>query len=498
MKILFVVSEPDDWPLAESAIDGVQVITARQYLREPAYAKLLQARVFNLCHCTAYQRCGYYVSMLAEARGHRPLPDVKAIEDLHAGGLLAALGDSLEEDCQCSLAALPGNRHQLDIWLGRCSHAACTDLAGQLFKTFGLPLMRVHFDKPGSRWQLTGIAPLRPRDLDAGQLQALAHDTREYLHRQQERHGDLRRQRPRPSRGRPAVAILRTPGDAAMPSNHAAIGKFREAAEAIGMRAEIVSRHDAPRIGEFDALFIRDTTNVNDETYRIARRACIAGLVVIDDPDSIIRCSNKVFLHELLVRHRLPVPRSLLLHRDNLQQAIPTLGVPLILKQPDSAFSMGVVKIETPRQLADMAAVLFRKSALLLAQEYLPTAFDWRIGILDRKPLFACRYHMAPGHWQVIKHEGDSRYSEGLAEAVDLDAVPGAVLALALAAAKLIGDGFYGVDLKQRDGHCTIIEINDNPNVDAGNEDGVLHDALYRQVLGVIRDRIHAARGKPL
>ncbi|MDO8299458.1 RimK family alpha-L-glutamate ligase, partial [Lacisediminimonas sp.] len=242
-------------------------------------------------------------------------------------------------------------------------------------------------------------------------------------------------------------------------------------------------------------LFIRDTTRVNDDTYRIARRAGLAGLVVIDDPDSIIRCSNKVFLHELLRRHRLPVPRSLLLQRDGLQQAIPTLGLPLVLKQPDSAFSMGVLRIESPRQLADMAAVLFQKSALLLAQEYLPTAFDWRIGILDRKPLFACRYHMAPGHWQVIKHEGDSRYSEGLAEAVAMETVPAAVIALALAAANLIGDGFYGVDLKERDGRCTIIEINDNPNVDAGNEDGVLHDGLYRQVLGVIRDRIDAARG---
>ncbi|MDO9218952.1 MAG: RimK-like ATPgrasp N-terminal domain-containing protein, partial [Lacisediminimonas sp.] len=105
MNILLVVSEADDWPVANTALDGVQVITARQYLGEPGYADCPQTRVVNLCHCTAYQRCGYYVSMLAEARGHRPLPDVMAIEDLHAGDLLAALGQRMAEDCLRSLAA---------------------------------------------------------------------------------------------------------------------------------------------------------------------------------------------------------------------------------------------------------------------------------------------------------------------------------------------------------------------------------------------------------
>ena len=29
------------------------------------------------------------------------------------------------------------------------------------------------------------------------------------------------------------------------------------------------------------------------------------------------------------------------------------------------------------------------------AQEYLATDFDWRVGVLDRRPLFACKYFMA-------------------------------------------------------------------------------------------------------
>ena len=57
-------------------------------------------------------------------------------------------------------------------------------------------------------------------------------------------------------------------------------------------------------------------------------------------------------------------------------------------------------------------------------------------------------------------------------------------------AANLIGDGLYGVDLKESDGQCYVMEVNDNPNVDAGNEDDILKDALYREVMGVFQRRI--------
>jgi glutathione synthase/RimK-type ligase-like ATP-grasp enzyme len=61
---------------------------------------------------------------------------------------------------------------------------------------------------------------------------------------------------------------------------------------------------------------------------------------------------------------------------------------------------------------------------------------------------------------------------------------------MALRAAKLIGDGFHGVDIKQIGKRLYVIEINDNPNVDAGNEDTMLRDALYREVMGVFVKRI--------
>ena len=75
-----------------------------------------------------------------------------------------------------------------------------------------------------------------------------------------------------------------------------------------------------------------------------------------------------------------------------------------------------------------------------------------------------------------------------------MDQAPEEVVRIALKSANLIGDGFYGVDIKQIDSRCYVIEVNDNPNVDAGNEDSVLKDALYREVMRVFLKRIEARK----
>ncbi len=54
---------------------------------------------------------------------------------------------------------------------------------------------------------------------------------------------------------------------------------------------------------------------------------------------------------------------------------------------------------------------------------------------------------------------------------------------LALKTANLIGDGLYGVDLKQSGDKVVVIEVNDNPNLDAGIEDAYLQDDLYGLIL---------------
>jgi glutathione synthase/RimK-type ligase-like ATP-grasp enzyme len=169
------------------------------------------------------------------------------------------------------------------------------------------------------------------------------------------------------------------------------------------------------------------------------------------------------------------------------------LGLPCVLKQPDSAFSEGVFRADTREELAAGLQRLLSRSDLVVVQSFMPTEFDWRVGVLDRQPLFVCRYYMADGHWQIY-HHGEKKTKEGETETLAVRHAPQEVLSLALKTANAIGDGFYGVDIKTVNGHHVLMEINDNPSIDRGVEDAVLGDELYERVMKVFRGRVDASK----
>ena len=485
MSILIIVENPRDWPLH---LPGVGIVPARVYLTDPSYGEGRSVKVFNLCKSYRYQSLGYYVSLLAEARGHKPLPRVSTMEDLQSQNLVRLLTEDLDELVQKSLAPIKADTFELSIYFGRNVANRHDALSHQLFSLLQAPLLRAHFERRHDQWRLRSVRAIAASDIPAAHHEFVVESATAYFMGRRRR--SLKRAAPRFD-----LAILHDPVNPEPPSNARAMKQFEKAAAEVGLQVEFITRADLGRLPEFDALFIRDTTFANHYTYRFSRRATAENLVVIDDPDSILRCNNKVYLAELLTRHNIPAPRTLMVHRGNVDRIISSLGLPCVLKQPDSSFSLGVTKVETEQALHAKVEALLQKSELIVAQEYLPTEFDWRIGILDRRPLFACKYFMAAGHWQIVKREaGRKGYEEGPVQAVAVAEAPEEVVRIALLSANLIGDGLYGVDIKQIGSRCCVIEVNDNPNVDAGNEDGVLKDALYREIMGSFVRRIETRK----
>ena len=485
MSILMVVNDPDSWPLS---IPGVEVVAARRYISDPVFHRLNYARVFNLCKSYSYQNLGYYVSLLAEARGHRPQPDVMTIQDMKSSGLVRTIADDLDELIQKTLRTVNGHQFDLSIYFGKTVTKRDNTLGHRIFGHFRSPLLRAHFSRRDKHWHLNSVRPIPASEIPDSHHGVVIDAAREYFARR------YRRGRAAP----PAydMAILYDPTEQAPPSNEKALQRFQKAAQKLGVGAELITRDDYAHLGEFDALFIRATTYVNHYTYRFSRRAVAEGLAVIDDPTSIARCSNKVYLAELMTLHRVPIPRTVIVHRDNVRSVIGTLGLPLVLKKPDGAFSQGVVKVSDPEEFRGKIAELLEKSEPVIAQAWMPTSFDWRVGVLDGDPLFVCKYHMAPNHWQIVNWgpNGDTDY--GIVETLTVDAAPRRVVAAAVRAAKLIGDGFYGVDLKVIDDEVLVVEVNDNPNVDAGFEDRMLKDELYERVVGSFIQRIERIRSE--
>jgi len=97
---------------------------------------------------------------------------------------------------------------------------------------------------------------------------------------------------------------------------------------------------------------------------------------------------------------------------------------------------------------------------------------------------------MARKHWQIYERTADGKVHEGNADTVAVSDIPEKVLKYALKAAKLIGDGLYGVDLKEINGDVYVIEVNDNPSIDSGIEDAFLNDRLYTEIMAEILHRV--------
>jgi glutathione synthase/RimK-type ligase-like ATP-grasp enzyme len=204
-----------------------------------------------------------------------------------------------------------------------------------------------------------------------------------------------------------------------------------------------------------------------------------------------------VFLHDAFNYKKVPSLETRFVSQCNEQvidKLIAELSLPMVLKMPESSFSKGVFKVKTKEELGERLQELMSVSAIVLAQAYLYTDYDWRIGVLNGRAIYACRYHMARNHWQIYNHESKRNFSGGF-DTLPTFEVPKAVLRAALKAAAVVGNGLYGIDIKEHNGKAYVLEVNDNPNIDQGVEDKYLGDELYMQVMSEFSRRLEA-RGK--
>lgn len=453
------------------------LITATDYLLNHNWSKS-PLLVINLCRSLQYHTEGYYCSLLAQARGHKIMPDVDVLNRV-ANGAFPRMDDSLQKICYKWMQAQEEQKDffEMDVCFGLTNIPELQKIARFVFEQLPSPIMRVTLaNRPKN--QIENIQNLYLEELNEQQedLFALALDTFNQKVWRQARHHKV---------ARFDLAILHDPEEKLPPSNKGALNKFISLARKMNVNAELITEEDTARLLEFDGLFIRQTTALNHLTYRLAQKAHQADMVVIDDPLSIIRCTNKVYLKELLDREHVATPKSKLIfcqQKTSFEEATSELGSPIILKIPDGSFSIGMYKIGTAEEYEKAMAVLAEKTSVFLAQEFVPTDFDWRIGILNGEVLYACKYFMARGHWQIYNHDG-KRVQSGDFESVPVSKVPKVVLRAASKSAALIGKGLYGVDVKEIDGRALVIEVNDNPSIDAGVEDDILGDELYRKIL---------------
>ena len=375
------------------------------------------------------------------------VPTVETMLELRESKLYEHALPELEDELnRCARRAdfQPEGELKLLICFGIARDTRFESFGRLLFDWFRCPALEVTVE-PGAWLSIDRIRPRNITRLANGEAAFL----RESLHQHTKR--EWRDPKAR-TVAKYDLAVLYDPNEKMAPSSPATIKHMARIAEKLSIDIEPITKRQLAELAEYDGLFIRETTSIDNHTYRFARRAWQEGMPVIDDPISMIRCTNKVFLMELLGQNQVATPPTVLLaEAGDLPRAMDELGLPLVVKIPDGSFSRGVHKVGTPEEFKRIADELFEETDLLLAQKFLPTEFDWRVGVLAGEPLFVCQYRMARGHWQIVKHRPDGSLREGGSKTFDLDQAPREVIDIAVRAAKPIGEGFYGVDIKQTD-----------------------------------------------
>jgi glutathione synthase/RimK-type ligase-like ATP-grasp enzyme len=466
-----VVTDPSELPP-----EDLNVITFDQYLSD--YPKLGESRtrVINLCDTEHYLSRGYYCSLLAESRQHRVLPSVNTINDLRFKD------DGEDERFHALLPKIskcPDVAVTLIFYFGWTAEEEWKRLGRVLFDRYPSPLLRVILS-PGDRGTECKVERVSLGSLSEAERTTFYERLRAFTEQ-------VWRNPSRKNKSRWDMAILYYPKEPNPPSDPEAIKRFVKAAANVGIAADLVNSDQLRYISKYDALFIRETTQIDHPTYRLSRKGEMEGLVVIDDATSIMRCCNKIFLHDAFSYNGVSAPATLVISGTDsgeLDRIEATFNYPVVLKMPESAFSIGVYKVNDREQLKEKLERLLKESALVLVQEYIYTEFDWRIGVLDGRAIYACKYFMARDHWQIYNHASNRRSGQsGGFETIPTFEAPKPVLKAALKASSIIGNGLYGVDIKQQGGRVYVIEVNDNPSIDQGVEDAYLGDELYMMIM---------------
>jgi glutathione synthase/RimK-type ligase-like ATP-grasp enzyme len=271
-------------------------------------------------------------------------------------------------------------------------------------------------------------------------------------------------------------------------SERNALSRFKSTAESMGHDFQFIFKEDILRISEYDALFIRATTDPSNLAYVVSRLAEESGLRVIDDPHSIRTCSNKVILYDLFRKNNIPSPKTLLFTGDYSKETVlgifRSLGSPIIIKTPYTRFSSHVEKANNETEFIEISKRFLRKSRVLVIQEYIQSDFDWRVGVLKNEVLYLCKYCIPSGGWKVkSKINGKNIWGDTIATSREL--VSPELKEICLNLSKLVGEGLYGLDVKETVEGYRVIEINDNPSIYEGYEDAADKD-VYEKIINAL------------
>lgn len=267
--------------------------------------------------------------------------------------------------------------------------------------------------------------------------------------------------------------------------------KFRDAAEEMRHDVYFIFPAEIEKIAKVDALFIRSRTDPMNVSFVASKMAEFYGIPVIDDPYSIQICSDKINMYYHLMNRNVSIPKTIFvkkndIYKDYVNELFKELGSPLIFKEPSTSFSLRVEKVYNTDEFVKIAKRFIKLSDRIVAQEYIESQFDWRIGVLNGRFLYGCKYIM-PSETFKIQATINGHVIYCAVKSAPKEKIPMDVINLAIKAANSIGKGLYGVDIKEANDTTYVIEVNDNPSLESGELD--YYPNAYGEIISYLTGR---------
>ena len=473
---VILVDQPKDLPNADTPH---KVITTSEYLARPRLFDMGRPKLVNLARSYAYQSKGYYASLLAEARGHRVVPTVETMLELREAKLYEHALPELEDELnRCARRAdfQPEGEFKLLVCFGIARDPRFESFGRLLFDWFRCPALEVNVE-PGDLALDRAHPPAqhhaaRPTARQLPARIAAPHTKREW--------------RDPKARTVPKydLAVLYDPNEKMAPSSPATIKYMARIAERLSVDVEPVTRRQLAELAEYDGLFIRETTSIDNHTYRFARRAWQEGMPVIDDPISMIRCTNKVFLMELLGQNQVPRrPTVMLAEVGDLPRGDGRAGPAAGGEDPGRLVLARRAQGKHPGGVPPHRRRAVRGNRPAAGAEIPADRVRLAGRRARRRTLVRLPIPHGPRPLADRQASGRRLRARGRFSHLRLDQAPRDLIDIAVRAARPIGEGFYGVDIKETDHGFVVMEVNDNPNLEHGVEDQVGKDEVWVRLL---------------
>jgi [lysine-biosynthesis-protein LysW]---L-2-aminoadipate ligase len=188
------------------------------------------------------------------------------------------------------------------------------------------------------------------------------------------------------------------------------------------------------------------------------------GIAVLNGPEAILACHDKLVTALRLGRAGLPHPETAYLSAASGRRDVSRLRYPVVVKPRFGSRGAHVFRCDGPEELGALLGRLrklgwFRRQGALVQELVPPAGHDLRLLVAGGRVVGAVRRVAAPGEWRTNVSLGAVRRP--------VRPQPGEC-ELAVAAARAAGADLAGVDLIPRpDGSFAVLEVNGAPEFTA-------------------------------